>query len=49
MKILRALLAMTKMLARQEGEFKANCKRQQEDLKARIQRLENQECVRGRG
>ena len=36
---------MTKTLARQENEFKANCKKQQEDLKTRIQRLESLQCV----
>ena len=45
LKILRGLLTMTKTLARQEAEFRANCKKQQEDLKARILRLQNQECV----
>lgn len=45
LKILRALLTMTKTLARQEAEFKANCRKQQDDMKARIQRLESQEYV----
>jgi hypothetical protein len=49
LKILRALLTMTKTLARQEAEFKANCRKQQDDMKARIQRLESQEYVESAG